>query len=230
MKIDFAMTFSGRRNKQVVGFLSMALTCLASQPSFAGGDTNILAISDWSKAVATSEGRALRGRMLMAQEIPPGAGASLPATEFYVELENVSEPSVAPVQLCFDPMKELHCDLLDGNGNPPPKPKYGGGGGWGNGGGNGVPTSWITIPYDSSIRLRANGNFGRPKEYGLALVLPYPLPVMEIEAGDTNTYYLSGTLKVAPTTNQIAGAIPASGAQWTGTLEFPRTKIYLQTK
>ena len=74
----------------------------ACQLCFAGGDTNIVAISDWSKPVGTDYST-LRARMIIAQEHSPASGGPLPETEFYLEFQNVTASAGNPLQFYPDP-------------------------------------------------------------------------------------------------------------------------------
>jgi len=202
---------------------------LACQVCFAGEDTNIIAMSDWSKPVATQSGshvQKLRARMLVMY----GRGACFdgpnPETQFYLELSNISCANV-PMQICFDPLHQLSCALLDVNGKPVPTPRPGAGS---------IPErsgDWITLPYDSTIRLRVNsGGYGNKKGEGLNLYL-WPSGSWYLRPGDTNTYYLIGTFTV---TNHVATGMNQPGgfrpretelfdAEWSGTIELPKMKI-----
>jgi len=193
---------------------------------FAGADTNIIAVSDWSKSVSTGYGQSLRGRMLIAEEQPPGHAS--PETELFLELENVSDPVAGPMQVYVDPANGLHCGMLDAYGKPPTTLKVSGGM-RGDGGGYRVPVNWITLPYDSTIRLRANGTFSWRRGDGLLLMLdPFSDQHWEIGSGDTNTYFLYGTFTVTPPTNQVQPDATGSRAQWQGTLDLPKMKISLR--
>jgi len=187
---------------------------------FADGDTNIIAMSDWSKPVGTFHGQTLRGRMLIAQEHSPAHAGPWPETEFYLELQNVSGAAGAPMQFYFDPGRGLHCELLDANGRPPPPVGMGGSGG-------GAGACWITLPYDSTIRLRANMyGYGLKPGDGLLLVLSPPtMQSWTIRASDTNVYFISGTFTVTTPTNHVAKDFDDARTIWSGTLEFPKMKI-----
>jgi hypothetical protein len=205
--------------KAVVTFFVFA----ACQFCFAGGDTNIIAMSDWSKPVGTIHGHSLRARMIIAQEHSPGHAGPWPETEFYLELQNVSVAIFSPTRIYFDPGRGLRCEVLDANGKPPPQV-----GGGGSGGGAGA--CWITLPYDSTIRLRAN-MYGYGKKEGDGLLIQMSPPAMQrwdIQAGDTNVYFLSGTFSVAPPTNDIPKDFEVARAVWSGTLDLPKMKIAIQ--
>ncbi len=142
---------------------ALFLVLLSCQFSPAGDNTNILAMSDWSKPVAATSGHALRARMIVAQGRSAGFGGPWPETQFYLEFQNVS--SGGPILFYFNPPQQLHCTLLDANGNPPPPVGQGGSGG-------GAGSAWITLPYDSTIRLRANMfGYGNKPGDGLQLTV-----------------------------------------------------------
>ena len=183
-------------------------------------------MSDWSKPVGTPQGQTIRVRMLIAQ----GRGACFdgpwPETEFYLDLQNIS-CAHGPMQIYFDPSEQLHCTLLDANGKSPH-------GGSGSGGGAG--SAWISLPYDSTIRLRANMfGYGNKPGDGLRLCLWPPAQDWNIAASDTNIYCLSGTFTV---TNHIPKDFTVTGlmtpeqmrlqeVEWSGTIELPKMRISL---
>ncbi len=189
---------------------------------FAGGDSNVIAVSDWSKPVSSANGQSLRGRMFIAQEHSPANSGPWPETELYLELKNVTGAVGPPMQIYFDPGNGLHCEMVDANGKPPPARPGGGSGG-------GAGACWVTLPYDSTIRLRANMyGYGRQIGDGLLLVLSPPARGhWNIQAGDTNTYFLSGTFAATAPTNHVAQDFDATRVEWQGTLELPRMKISL---
>ncbi len=201
---------------------TLALFCFlaACQPCFAGGDTNIIAMSDWSKPVGTIYSESLRGRMIIAQERSRAYAGSWPETEFYLELQNVSGAAGTPMQIYFDPERGLHCEVLDKSGKPPPMI-----GGAGSGGGAGP--CWIALLYDSTIRLRANMyGYGKKLGDGLLLQMVSTTQRWDIKPGDTNIYYLSATFTVAPPTNSAPRDPDVESRIWSGTLELPKMKIW----
>jgi hypothetical protein len=199
---------------------TLFLLLTACQFCIAGGETNIIAMSDWSKPVGTKYGQTLRGRMLIAQEHSPAHAGPTPETEVYLELQNVSGAAGAPMQICFDPGRGLRCEVLDADGKPPPSI-----GGAGSGGGAGA--CWITLPYDCTIRLRAN-MYGYGKKAGDGLLIQMSPPAMQrwdIQAGDTNVYFMSGTFTVTTPANHVARDFDETRSIWSGTLELPKMKI-----
>jgi hypothetical protein len=113
---------------------------------------------------------------------------------FYLELQNVSGAVGAPMQIYFDPGRGLQCEVLDSHGKPPPLV-----GGAGSGGSAG--TCWITLPYGSTIRLRASMvGYGKKPGDGLLIQLSPPsMQRWDIQSGDTNAYFMSGTFTVRNT-------------------------------
>jgi len=198
---------------------TLFLLLAACQLCFAGGDTNIIAISDWSKPIGTYSGHSLRARMIVTY----GRGAAFdgpwPETQFYLEFQNVSGAIVLPTQFYFDPSGGLRCVLEDADGKTVST------GGAGSGGGAGA--SWIALPYDSDIRLRANMyGYGNKPGDGLNLTL-YPPQAWQIRAGDTNAYYLSGTFTISTPKNFVPKEGDAARAVWSGTLELPKMKVWV---
>jgi hypothetical protein len=194
----------------------------ARQFCFAGEETNILAMSEWSKPVATTFSQTLRGRMVIAQEHSPAHGDSWPETVFYLELQNVSGAAGAPMQIYFDPGRGLQCEVLDSHGKAPPLV-----GGAGSGGG--VGACWITLPYGSTIRLRASMHgYGKKPGDGLLIQLSPPsMQRWDIQAGDTNVYFMSGTFTVRTPPDHVARNLDETRSIWNGTLDLPKMKLLL---
>ena len=208
--------------KTITTFLLLAVCQLC----FAGVDTNVIAMSDWSKPVGTAQGQSLRVRMLIVY----GRGACFDGpgleTQFYLELQNASCTG-EPMQIYFDPSHQLRCDLLDASGKSVTTPRPGSvaireGSG-----------DWITLPYDSTIRLRVNpGGYGNKKGDGLNLYL-WPSGAWNLRAGDTNNYYLTGTFTVASQISKnysVTGTLTPRDSElfrsgWNGTIELPKMKI-----
>jgi len=197
-------------------FISL-LILAACHLCFASGDTNIIVMSDWSKPVSTIHGHSLRMRMIVSY----GRGAAFdgpwPETQVHLEFQNASGAIVLPTQFYFDPSEGLHCVMTDVNGKTVTT------GGGGSGGGAGA--SWITLPYDSTIRLRANMyGYGSKPGDGLNLTL-YPPQAWWFRAGDTNVYFLSGTFTVTTPTNFVPRDFEVARSVWSGTLELPKMRI-----
>jgi hypothetical protein len=197
---------------------SVGLSCVAD-------DTNIIAVSDWSKPVElenleTGHSHDIRGRLLIVAGMEPAYGG--PKTDnaamTFVELQNVTGAYGENVEVCFDSIK-LKCVLADERGKDVPKPM---GGAWGGRGPLGP--YWVTLPYNSTIRLFVNRGSKSPLD-----IYPSgePSSSWSISPGDTNTYYLSGTLEICTRTNDLANRIPSSYYEQycKKTLTFPKTKI-----
>ena len=203
-----------RTMKAIATFLLLA-TC---QFCFGSGDTNIIAMSDWSKPVGTDGGHSLRVRMIVAYGRGPAFAGPWDETQFYLEFQNVSGAIVSPTQFYFDPSGGLRCVMKDAAGKTPSQA--------GGGSGGGAGAAWIALPYDSKIRLRANMyGYGKKPGDGLLLCIWPPMQYWNIAAGDTNTYYLSGTFTVTTPTNFVPKDFEAARAVWSGTLELPKMKI-----
>jgi hypothetical protein len=200
--------------------ITLFLFFVAGQFSFAGGGTNIIALSDWSQPVGTDYGQILRGRMLLAQEHSPAYLGQIPETEFYLELQNVSRAVGRPMQIYFEPGAGLHCEVLNANGKPPPAVA-------GGGSGSGAGPCWITLPYDATIRLRANMyGFGKKKGDGFLIAMSEPrMQRWDIQTGDTSVYFMSGKFTVKTPTNHVTKNFDEASSIWTGTLDLPKMKI-----
>lgn len=194
----------------------------ACQFSYAGGDTNIVAISDWSKPVGATNGATLRARMIISEEHSPAHAGPQKETAFYLEFQNVTGAVGDTLQFYFDPGRALHCELLDADGKPSPPDGVAGNGG-------GAGPCWITLPYDSTIRLRANMyGYGLKPEDGFMLVMSPPnMQSWTIRPGDTKTYFMSGTFTVATPTNHVTKDSDDARSIWSGALVLPKMKISL---
>jgi hypothetical protein len=179
--------------------------------------TNIIAMGPWSEPTACSgediSCGPIRARLLVCYGFSPlaaGRPANLPETQVYLELQNLGN---RPLELYADFKNGLKAELLDIDGRPP---RLSGG----PGSGSFPPASWVSLPYDASIRLRASWyGFGMPRNNGLAIPLFHPLT---IRPGDTNEYFLSGTFTVTPPTNHVA---PLESRVWQGRVILPKMKI-----
>lgn len=213
----------------IVAFVSLVLICL---PCLAD-ETNIIVKTEWSEPVGlrnleTGHEHTIRGRLLIVSGMEPAYGG--PKTDnaamTFVELQNVTGAYGENADVCFDTMK-LKCALTDQDGKDVPKTR--GGGGWGGRGPLGP--YWVTLPYNSTIRLFVN----RGQKSPLA-VFPSgePWSHWSISPIETNTYYLSGTLELCTRTNaipKIFGSASLSSKQsfyeqhCIKTLTFPKVKI-----
>jgi hypothetical protein len=193
-----------------------------SQLCFAEGDANIIAMSGWSNRILLQNDNghdiAICGRLLIVQGMEPAYGGP-PTTNgamTFVELRNASGGRID----VYFAVTNLHCELTDATGKAVPKPL---GSGW-SGRGPFSP-SWVNLPYNSTIRLFANGGSMEP-----LMLYPGgdPWVYWSIPATDTNTYFLSGTLNVSTHTNlSLSPSFRETNYRQsrTATLEFPKFKI-----
>jgi len=216
--------FGGMRTMRAIVSCFIVVAC---QMCFAVGDTNIIAMSDWSKPISlrNEEGHheSIRGRLLILQGTEPDYGGP-PTTNWavtFVELQNVTRACCDAIDVYFAVMN-LHCELSDCTGKA--VPMWGGrGGGWG--GRGPIAPCWVNLPYNSTIRLFVNGGRMDP-----LMLYPSGEPWVHwsIPSTDTNTYYLSGTLNLSTHPNL---SLPPEfreidySRNCTATLEFPKVRI-----
>jgi hypothetical protein len=172
-----------------------------------------IAVSEWSESVESHD-RFLRARVLVLEGRSRAYAGPDAEVLLYVEIENANGAWGKPLNVYFDPAKGLNFEVLDADGKPIATSPTGGSGG-------DVGAGWFTIPYDSSVRLRANpGGWGRGKSADLVLPLrPWQLQYWRLPAD--REYYLQGTLKISPPTEDDIQHID----DWRGELKFPKTKI-----
>ena len=194
----------------------------ACQLSFAGGDTNIIAMSEWSKPVSLRDDQfhdiGIRGRLLIVQGMQTAYGGP-PTTNgamTFVELQNVG---LCAIEVYFA-ATNLHCELSDATGKAVPKPT---GGAW-SGRGAFLPC-WVNLPYNSTLRLFVNGGSMDP-----LTLYPSGEPwcYWSILRSDTNTYYLTGTLNLSTYTNYSGPPELREKMffdEYRTTLVFPKTEI-----
>ena len=200
--------------------IAALLFLAAHQFCFAGGDTNLIGVSNWSKPVGEGFENQLCVRTVLTYGRSLGFSGPWPETQFYLEFEN-SAPPLFATEFYFDPEHGLHCEVRDANG----KLLSPGGGGSGPGGNR---ASWIMLPRDSTIRLRAGAyGFGQKPGEGLRLAL-WPLSGQDwvIPAGDTNTYFLSGRLTLTTPTNFVPKLREGRNTVCAGTFDLLPVKIY----
>jgi hypothetical protein len=166
----------------------------------------VIAVGEWSAQV---EG--LRGRLVIAQKYPHG-DANYIETRVYVEFENSSaaDSPTETIDLYFDP-EGLACELVDAAGQIVPQgPGFldrGRPGGY-----------WVTLPFDSAMRLRVNP-YGHGRERAVGLLIPLWNATWLVPAGAAGEYFLSGTFVVNPPMALARGNV------WSGTLALPKMKV-----
>ncbi len=176
-------------------------------------DTNVVAMGAWSEPVASESGQKIRGRLLMCAYPDHRGPTNRLDVGVYVELQEWSDSFGGPVHVYCDFMEGFKCDLLDAAGKPP-EPV-------GTGFSGGVPGSfWVSLPTCGSMRLRASTySGGRLRTESLGLWFAGG-GLWTIKAADTNTYFLSATLKVTPPKNNFD-----QRDVWQGKLTLPKMQI-----
>ena len=199
----------------VLGFvLSTVLSpCRAAEPP------KVLAAGDWSRPVADTRGRSVRGRLVLC-ETPRGDDRRHVA--LYVELQDASD-AIGPTMRLFCDMGKhdfrgdykggLDCELRDKNGQPVKTTPFPFGGG--------VPKSeWVSLPSDATIRLRATP-FGISRVKAKA-ICPHLGKLWVIADDDPNEYFLSGTFTIEPPDGPVAAN---NEHIWMGTIELPALRL-----
>ena len=187
---------------------------LASFPCcFGQTDTNVIATGDWSEAVSDSDGYALRGRLLVYDEQSAPNHARV-----YLELQHVFKGPGwwdGPLEIYFDIGRsdDLHFEMRDKLDQPVPQfPVVIRGP---------TPSScWVTLPCDSTVRLRADIYTLGPPEKPDGLEILVRGGCWLIRPNATNDFFLSGSF--TPSTDH-----PSSLKYhvWRGTLKLPKAKI-----
>ena len=203
--------------KQTMKALVSGFIFAACQLCIAAGDTNIIAISEWSKPVSLINDQMhhqdIRGRLLIVQGMEPAYGGPeiTNGAMTFIELQNVTGAHGGGIEIHFA-VTNLHCELSDAAGKVIPQPASVAWGGRG-------PFSprWVNLPNNSMIRLFVNGGSLNP-----LMVYPSgePWSRWSIPGNGTNVYYLTGTLSVSTRTNS---SFSSEGCN--ATLIFPKTRI-----
>jgi hypothetical protein len=182
-------------------------------------EPTIIAEGAWSKPVADGRGRALRGRLVLAER---RVSAERREIVVCVELQDASEAVGNTMHLFADMGRHdfrpeykggLRCQLRDKDGKELKSTSFPFGGA--------VPQSeWVSLPPDATIRLRATP-FGihRP---GAMAICPDVSTMWVINDGDPKEYFLSGTFAIDPAAERVPKEFDHV---WRGTLELPAAKI-----
>jgi hypothetical protein len=209
--------------KAIVLLLLLACGCCR----VAATSTLVVAAGEWSTPVVDSGGYGLRGRLLI-RETPQHRGPEGCHTAVYLELQEWSDFVGQTMQVyCnmegdmahapdFKRIQKAGCrwELRDGFGKRVEESPFGFSGA-------GPGTDWVTLPCDSSVRLRASlFGGGRLEDGSLGIALPSHYWV--IPSRSTNEYFLSATFTVNPPTNSFS---PLVYHVWHGTLTLPKMKI-----
>ncbi|HEX4607057.1 MAG TPA: hypothetical protein VH092_02540 [Urbifossiella sp.] len=177
--------------------LALLLTAVSFHAVAVADDKTPVATGAWSEPV-----KGLRGRLVVAQgrTLRDGIREAL----VYVELENVAQTSSGLIAVHFDP-DALRCELRDAAGKAVPQAPVAGSGGR-------PGKAWVTIPFDSSAKLRAN-----PYAFGRAGGVFVPLNNAAWHVPDGGEAFLSGVLTVAPPDDRADA--------WKGELRLPAARI-----
>jgi hypothetical protein len=187
---------------------------------FGQTDTNVIATGDWSPAVPdTVNGAELRGRLLVYDERcstnhvlnrPPQI--TWEHARLYLELQHVHYSAwYNPIEIYFDP-EDLPFEMHDGSGKSVPSQPYSIAGA--------LPgPCWITLPCDTTVRLRADlYTLSGGRDPAAIEILTGRL--WKVPRKSTNDYFLSCTF--TPATNHAS----CLGYQvWRGTLRLPAVRI-----
>jgi hypothetical protein len=178
-------------------------------------EPKLIAMSEWSKPVESHD-RFLQARWLLLEGRSRAYAGPGQEILLYVELQNANGAWGEPLRIYFNAAEGLKFEVLDADGKVvAPSPTAGSGGD--------VGAGWITLPYDSSVRLRANpGGWGTPKDAALALPLR-PLNgqywlFREAPAGD---HFVTAKLTIAPPSEDTF----EHRDDWRGVIDFPKTKL-----
>jgi hypothetical protein len=190
--------------------LFLLLPCLPC--CFGQTDTNLIATGAWSEAVSDSPWPALRGRLLVYDERSPSAAGH---ARVYLELQHVFEGVWAdPVEVYFEfsSRNDLHFEMRDQLDHPIPEEPVVIEGPMPN-------PYWITLPCESTVRLRADMLLGhQSKPDNLGILVPDGCWIIPPKA--TNDFFLSATF-TPPKDHPSALHYHV----WQGTLKLPKVKI-----
>jgi hypothetical protein len=196
-----------------VNIIICSLAAVFAQCCLGQTDTNLLATGDWSETVSDHD-HTLRGRLLVYGGETSGATNH---ARVYLELQNVV-PGIwhDPVEVYFPAggrfdlrfeMRDrldhpIEPELAGPYNGPPPKP------------------FWLTLPCESTVRLRTDAPLGPlSKKEGLKILVT-DFHCWIIPPNATNDFYLSATF--TPPQDH-----PSSLHYhvWQGTLKLPKVKI-----
>jgi len=197
--------------KRFIFILGLSLLAAGPRCCFGQTDTNLLATGDWSEAVS-SDGHALRGRLLVYDENSRSAANH---ARIYLELQHVFQGGWDnPVEIYFEfgGRKNLHFEMRDGHDQSIPQYPVVIRGPVAN-------PYWVTLPCESTLRLRADNILGpQSKPDGLEVFVPGDCWLIPSNA--TNDFFLSATF-----TSPSDHSSPLHYAFWQGTLKLPKVKI-----
>lgn len=198
----------GRLYRCLLGLLFLTGIVPAEEPT-------LIVVSEWSKPVESHD-RFLQARWLLLEGRSRAYAGPGQEILLYIELQNANSAWGEPLRVYFDASEGLKFEVLDKDGKTvSPSPTAGSGGD--------VSKSWITIPYDSTVRLRANpGGWGKPGDVLLALPLrPMNGQNWVFRERPSSDLFLAGQLSIAPPTEDTF----EHRNDWRGTIQFPKTKL-----
>jgi hypothetical protein len=192
--------------------------------SQAKGQQKVIAEGAWSKPVVDTRGFAVRGRLLLCEKQRSDDRREVAV---YVELQDANESVGSSVRIFCDFGKTdfrpenkggLHCELFDKDKAPVPTTSYPFGGG--------TPASeWVTLPPDSTIRLRTSP-FGIHQTKAMA-ISPQLGQLWVIKGDDRNEYFMSGTFTADLDPEKESIEDPHI---WRGTIVLPCVRIVNQRR
>jgi hypothetical protein len=195
---------------KIVAVIVLVMACFRA---IAYGETNLIGAGQWSPIVTDSEGYGLRGRLLVYHAAARNRGGFTDLARVYLELEHPFVDAWRnPIELLYSAEHDVQLVLQDGTGKSIPAKAYGV---------RGPPQRpfWISLPCDSSVRLRAD-------MYTLTASTAWHTGLTLISTGEwtisdrTKDYFLSGTF--SPATNKPS---PLNYHIWSGRIELPRVRI-----
>lgn len=179
----------------------------------------VLATGDWSKAVADSRGRAVRGRLVLCEK---PCGDRRRETPVYVELQDASDSVGGSLRIYCDFGKTdfrpeykggLRCELRDKDRRLVPSTSYPFSGA--------IPKSeWVTLPSDATLRLRSSP-FGIHR-HGAMAISPDVSSLWVIAEDAPAEYFLSGTFTVDPAADRVP---KGEDHVWRGVLDLPAVRL-----
>jgi hypothetical protein len=178
------------------------------------GDTNLIGVGEWSQTVNDSDGYGLRGRLLVYHAAVRNRGGFTDLARVYLELEHPFVDAWRnPIEISYSVGRDVQLFLQDGTGRSISAEPYAT---------RGPPQIpfWVTVPCDSSIRLRADFytlTSSTSWHTGLSIM---STGMWNLALPGTNDYFLSGTFR--PSTNQ---SNRLNYHTWQGTLQLPKVRI-----
>lgn len=184
---------------------------------FAGPADEPISIGAWSDMTNDPiHGLNLRARLVYGEE----TGVAGPLAHIvYLDLQDCNSSILNTMYVYYDPRSSgssLTCELRDASGRMLPNSAVAYDGPV-------VNIGWLALPYDSILRINATlPGFGKTPDLITAGWNCWILP-----RGETNDYYLSGTLNVTVPKGETRPPQDThpTALEWQGTLKLPPVKI-----